>query len=490
MSILHRESATRLVFAMLVLLLWPAHHSHGVEVPVTQPADAGDDTGLIRNGKITLTLRETPISEVMEMLSRAARVNILLSDNVEGNVSVNLYDVSIDEAIDAIVASAGYSVERRRGSYFVVDRDEAGKHSAGGPTQLRTFKVQYSDPEVIAGILENHLSGYGQVTTLPERRMLVVEDTPHFLERISQLLKELDRRPLQILIEAQILEVGLKDSESYGLDWARLLESGNKVIEFGTQGLSNPGSPGLFLDYFSDDLTLVLDALRTRERLRTLSTPKILALEDSEAETIIGDRLGYNVTTTIDNVTTTSVEYLESGVILKVRPSVDEQDRILLDIHPEVSTGSVSDDGIPNQTTTEVTTTMLVESGKTVFIGGLIKRTAAETREGIPVLGDIPGVGLLFANKGIASVNTELVVLITPHILNPEGVMDAGNSRRVDAAASELEVQPKKTNRTMAKVKRFEDVLGLGGGQENTPGSGSVPSGAVESETEQVWFYE
>jgi type II secretory pathway component GspD/PulD (secretin) len=150
----------------------------------------------------------------------------------------------------------------------------------------------------------------------------------------------------------------------------------------------------------------------------------------------------------------------------------------------------VSDDGIPNQTTTEVTTTMLVESGKTVFIGGLIKRTAAETREGIPVLGDIPGVGLLFSNKGIASVNTELVVLITPHILNPEGVMDAGNSRRVNAAASELEVQPKKINRTMAKVNRFEDALGLGGGQEKSPGSGSVPSGTVESETEQVWFYE
>ena len=191
---------------VLLLLLWPAHHSHGVEAPENQPAETGDDTGLFRDGKITLTLRETPISEVMEMLSRAARVNILLSDNVEGNVSVNLYDVSIGEAIDAIVASAGYSVERRRGSYFVVDRDEAGKHSPGGPTRLRTFKIQYSDPEVIAGILENHLSGYGQVTTLPERRMLVVEDTPHFLERISQLLKELDRRPLQILIEAQILE--------------------------------------------------------------------------------------------------------------------------------------------------------------------------------------------------------------------------------------------------------------------------------------------
>jgi type II secretory pathway component GspD/PulD (secretin) len=433
------------------------------------------------------------------MLSRAAQVNILLSSDVAGNISVNLYDVSIDEAIDAIVASAGYGVERRRGSYFVVDREETGKHSPGGPTQLRTFKVQYSDPEVIAGLLENHLSGYGQVTTLPERRMLVVEDTPHFLNRISQLLKKLDRQPRQILIEAQILEVGLKDSESYGLDWVKIFESSNRIIEVGTQGLSNPGSAGLFLDYFSDDLELVLDALRTRERLRTLSTPKILALEDQEAETIIGDRLGYNVTTTIDNVTTTSTEFLESGVILRVKPSVDEQGRILLDIHPEVSTGSVSDDGIPNQTTTEVTTTMLVESGKTVFIGGLIKRSASETREGVPVLGDIPGLGLLFSNKGISSINTELVVLITPHILDHGMVrMDAGKGGMVGEVAENLEVQPQKIERTMSKVKRFEDILGLGPGEEDVPANTTVQAKVVAppvDETvappvDETWFYE
>jgi type II secretory pathway component GspD/PulD (secretin) len=445
----------------------------------------------MKDGKISLTLRDVAISEVMEMLSRAGRVNILLSDNVKGNVSVNLYNVSIDEAIESIVTSAGYGVERRKGSYFIVEREEAGKHSPGGPTRLRTFKVQYSDPDVIAKIIEPHLSGYGQVTSLPARRMLVVEDTPPFLERISTLLRELDRQPRQILIEAQILEVGLKDSESYGLDWAKLVESGSRVLRFGTTGLSNPGSPGLFLDYFSNDLNVVLDALRTRERLRTLSTPKLLALEDQEAETIIGDRLGYNVTTTIDNVTTTSTEFLESGVILRVKPSVDEQGRVLLDIHPEVSTGSVSDDGIPNQNTTEVTTTMLVESGKTVFIGGLIKRTASETREGIPILGDIPGLGLLFSNKGLSSVNTELVVLITPYILDHGRVeMDAGKSALVGEMERNLEVQPKKIERSMEQVKRFEDMLGVETDSENAQGSRPAQTNAAESATRQVWFIE
>jgi type II secretory pathway component GspD/PulD (secretin) len=346
------------------------------ETAVTNdPIPESVSEGIIDNGKISLTLRDVELSEVMEMLSRAAEVSILLSPDVTGKISVNLFEVSVDEAIRSIATTAGFGVEKRNGSYFIVDREEAGRSAAGGPTQLRTYKVQYSDPEVTAGILENHLSSFGQITTLPERRMIVVEDTPHFLNRIARLLKELDRQPRQILIEARILEIGLKDTESFGLDWIKIFESGSRTIEVGTQGLSNPGSAGFFFDVLTDDAALILDALRTRDRLRTLSTPKLLALEDHEAETIIGDRLGYNVTTTIDNVTTTSTEFLESGVILKVRPSVDGQNRVLLDIHPEVSTGSVSDDGIPNQNTTEVTTTMLVESGKTVFIGGLIKRS-------------------------------------------------------------------------------------------------------------------
>jgi len=443
----------KLLATLMVLIL-------SVSFSASLTAQQSDSTAVMQDGKLSLTLRDVAISEVMEMLSKSAKVNILVSDDVQGNISVNLYDIEVDDAIQSIATSAGYAVERRQGSYFIVARDEAGKSDAGGPTQLRTFKVQYSDPEVVAEVLENHLSSFGKVTTLTKRRLLVVDDKPHFLRRIEKLLKQLDRQPRQILIEARILEVGLQDSESYGLDWSKIFHSGEATI--GTQGLSNPGSPGLFFDYLSPNVSIVLDALRTRSRLRTLSTPKLLALEDQEAETIIGDRLGYNVTTTIDNVTTTSTEFLESGVILKVRPSVDEQNRILLDIHPEVSTGSVSDDGVPNQTTTEVTTSMLVDSGKTVFIGGLIKRSSEQTREGVPVLGDIPVIGGLFSNRALSSKNTELVVLITPYIVDDNKVLlDNGKSPLVKDVAQDLEVQPRRIEKILGDMEYFDEMAGM-----------------------------
>jgi type II secretory pathway component GspD/PulD (secretin) len=413
----------------------------------------------VDHGRISLNLRAVDITEVMEMLSRKQRLNILLADGVEGTVSLNLYDVEVKEAIKLIAAAAGYAVEDRNGTYFVVKHDEMGKYTPGGVTELRTFKVQYSDPALIAEIVKNHISGYGQITTLPERRLLVVEDTPLFLNRVERLLKAIDRQPRQILIEAKILEIGLRDGESFGLDWAKIFSYDGGEGSFGVRGLSNPGSPGVFFDLVTPNIEVFLDSLRSRARLRTLSTPKLLALEDREAEAIVGDRQGYNVTTTIDTVTTTSVEFLESGVILKVRPSVDGQGRILLQVHPEVSTGTVSDDGIPSQTTTEVTTTMLVESGKTVFIGGLIKQTTQESREGVPILGDIPLIGLAFSNRAITSINSELVVLITPYIVDREIVeLDNGKSEYVNQKDADLDSRARKIN------KHFKGMSYIGEG--------------------------
>ena len=103
---------------------------------------------------------------------------------------------------------------------------------------------------------------------------------------------------------------------------------------------------------------------------------------------------------------------------------------------------------------------MLVQSGQTIFIGGLLKRTATETREGVPFLGDIPLVGLLFSNRAINSINTELVVLITPYIIDQTRMaLDAGNSVKVGKIADELDVQSDRINQIMDKTGYTEDHM-------------------------------
>ena len=262
---------------------------------------------------------------------------------------------------------------------------------------------------------------------------------PSFINRIESILAEIDQEPKQIFIEAKILEITLRDSESFGLDWTKLFSSDGGSGSVGTRGLSNPLSPGLFFDLVTPNIEATLDALFARGSLRTLSTPKLLALENQEAEVIIGDRLGFRVTTTINQITSETIEFLESGVILRVLASVDRQGRIMLAIHPEVSTGRV-EDGIPNQVTTEVTTQMLVEGGQTVFIGGLIRRSLDQNKEGVPILGDLPLVGRVFSNKFDSSLNTETVVMITPHIVeNHNNVINAAEKARAIRIENQLD---------------------------------------------------
>jgi type II secretory pathway component GspD/PulD (secretin) len=381
--------------------------------------------------RVTLNFRESSIQEVFDVLSRKDKVNIVLGKGVTGTVSVNLYNITVNEAIYRVAEAAGFAVEFRNGDYFILDHKEAGLEHPEGFVKLRTFKVQYSDPKQVAEILTKYLSRHGKVTPLIDRRMIVIEDTPEFLERASKLLLELDAQPKQILIEAKVLEVTLNDGENYGVDWSKVFGSTNSTSgSFGTNGLTSgsatggPKQAGFFFSLANKNLEIFLEAQSTRNRIRTLSTPKLLAMENQEAKAVIGNSTGYMVTTTINQVTTQSVQFLESGVILRVIPSVDQQGRVLLKVHPEVSSTTLNA-GIPDKKSTEVTTDLLCEDGQSVFIGGLIKKVSNKDKTGVPILGDIPGIGRLFSTTTETVNNTETVVIITPKIVrDPRAISD------------------------------------------------------------------
>jgi len=368
--------------------------------------------------RISMTMKDADLADVMDMISREQRVNIFVSTDSNEQVSFSLYDMTLPDAVRAIANAAGLAVEFYDGNYFVVDRDEAGKYAPDALTQVQSFELQYVGVDEMQSFLEPYLSEYGEISVFEEKNIFLVEDTPEFLRRTAALVREIDKQPVQILIEAKILEITLTDEDSYGLDWTKFFTSDGGDGEFGTQGLSNPTSPGLFFDFANDNIAATLNALTSQGRVRTLSSPKLLAVEDHESSVIVGDRRGYSVTTTINQVTSESIEFLESGVILRVTPSVDAAGKILMDIHPEVSTGIINPlTGIPSQSTTEVSTRMIVPDGQTIFVGGLIKHSIEESKSGVPIVGRIPGVGRLFSNRENNITNTETIVLITPMIL-------------------------------------------------------------------------
>jgi type II secretory pathway component GspD/PulD (secretin) len=366
------------------------------------------------NKVISINVLDMDIAEVMAMLATKEQVNILVNNGVEGEISLNLYDVTIKQAIKAAARAGGYAAEIIGNTFYIVKPDEVGSRHKSSITTVRTFNIRYSDPQKVKTIIEEYLSDYGVVTVLEDRNMLVVEDTPEHVARVSTILKSIDETPSQILIEAKILEITLSDSNAYGINWTKVFNNGETAI--GVQGLTSPAS-GLFVNTIKDTFEATLEALYLRNDVRTLSSPNLVTRENTEASVIIGDRQGYRVTTTINQVTTESVEFLESGVILRVLPTVDESGNIIMQIHPEVSTGFISTDGIPSQQTTEVTTEVLTQDGRPIFIGGLIKNNVTDSKSGVPFISKIPLIGALFSSRTRGSNNTETVVLISPYIV-------------------------------------------------------------------------
>jgi type II secretory pathway component GspD/PulD (secretin) len=400
------------------------------------------------NERFTLNFRNMPIEQVFELLSRNDKVNIILSKGVSGTVSVNLYNVTVKEAIQSVANAGGYWVEVRNGDYVILPKDTVELPESS--TQVKTLKVQYSDTNQIAALLTQYKSRYGKITPLIGRKLIVVEDLPANLERIEKLLEQIDSQPKQIMIEAKILEITLDESERFGVDWKRVFGSPlpDSSGSLGTSGLATGSasapSQGFFFSFVNSKIQLFFDALATAGRVRTLSTPKLLALENQESKVIIGDSTGYKVTTTINLVTTESVLFLESGVILRVIPSVDQRGRITLKIQPEVSTASLLA-GIPSKKSIQVTTELICDDGQSIFIGGLIKARGSTERDGVPVLKDIPVLGRLFSSTNDAVSTSETVVIITPYIVAQPADIARESAARArdadDAAARILELQ-------------------------------------------------
>jgi type II secretory pathway component GspD/PulD (secretin) len=405
------------IFINILLSLALSLHMTAVQAKI----DVGTGTA---GERIDLSFKDTPIREVYQMLSLQNNVNIILSDDVEGTVSLNLYRVTVEYAIRSIAESSGYVAEKRGGTFVIVAQDQTGKDAVNGNTDIRSYKIQYTDIATVNTLITSYLSRYGKITMIEQQSLLVIEDMPDFLAKIEKLIALVDKAPRQILIEAKILEIGLRHDESFGINWSIMGGDGS----IGTRGFASTTAPGLFLEVVTPDINVFLNALSEDGRVRTLSTPKLLVLENQEAEVIIGERTGYRVTSTINLVTSESIEFLDSGVILKVTASVDRQNRIMLKVHPEVSTATVTA-GIPSLSTTEVTTQLLANNGQNILIAGLIKRSEARNKSSVTGLGTLPGIGGLFSSDKEVGINTETVILITPRIVD-QAIAD--NNRRLE----------------------------------------------------------
>lgn len=306
---------------------------------------------------------------------------------------------------------------------------------ADSPIQTRVFDLNYAQADKLSEKIKEALTkGVGSIKIDERTNKIAVTDYPHNLAEIEKVVRAFDEKTPQVLIDAQLIQINPSDKFEMGVDWdywiqkyfdakASLPINTSSTLFLGT-ATSTPTEPG--------DYKAVIDILRTIGDTKVLSSPRIIALNNQEAKIHVGSKEAYITSTTSQSgtgttVTSQSVNFVDVGIQLYVTPTINRDGFVTMRIKPEISEATRTDiksedqiTQVPIVSTSEAETTVMVKDGVTIIIGGLRKDKREKTVKKIPLLGDLPGVGLFFRSTSDHLTKTELIILLTPHIISGE----------------------------------------------------------------------
>jgi len=394
-----------------------------------------------------LELREEEIGNVIAMMAQYADIDIIKSPDVTGTITATLTDVPLEEALSNILAAHGYGYIKDENLIRIVPLKEITEV----PERMvsRIYRITYADVEEVEKTLAKFIQKPGSLSSNVGTSNIIVTERESTIKAIDTFIAEIDRITPQILVEARIYDISSTDKLDLGVEW----QAGRNIVYdtpsgTGTLGV-NPtttnrdpltgvfsgatgktsGTTGaLRVGWLnaSIDIDLLLRAQQNKTNAKLLANPRILVLDNESALIKIISEIPYQeLTESSEGGSIGTTSFKEVGVELIVTPHLTRDGMIRLQLQPKFSV-HVSD--VTFQTVDlqypqpvidrrEAETTLLIKNGQTVVLGGLRKKDVTQQINKIPLLGDIPLVGALFRFEGEKTINSELVVFITPHII-------------------------------------------------------------------------
>jgi len=404
----------------------------------TQQAPAATPPPTVSPRLVSLDAADADLARVLQILAERGGFNLITGPGVgAGRISVRMKDVPVDQAVNLVVRAAGLGYERIGNSILVADA-RALKEETGLSSYV--VELKYADANEVMAALKDLVQTV-QVDKGGNR--LIIVTSPRIISEVEEIVEVMDVPTRQVMLEARIVEVSTDHLLKLGIDWDQLNRRSYTFVEGNYDSISGsgtgiisglkvfpntPGTHDIFkLNNFSriaDVYRVVIDLAITDGSARVLANPKLTTLNGKEASILIGSRIPYEVqgTTFAGNAAapTTTVEKEEVGIKLRITPLINADGYITTTIAPEVSTvvafrGANND--LPVVATREASTTVRLKDGSSVIIGGLLSEDKTETVTKVPILGQIPGVGLLFQHHDSQSNKRDLVIEVTPHIL-------------------------------------------------------------------------
>jgi len=435
----------------------PAAASQAPEVvPTPSPQKPRAQIQASTNGegdqRLQIYFPETDIRDILDSLSAQGNLNILASKSVQGKLSLRLTNVDVEGALDAVLRATGLA-SRRDGQFIFVGSPEEFNtmEQSADRVGTRIYRPNYVSSAELQTLIQPILTervGVVGVSSPAEAGIaadaasaggykfaggdvLMVRDYEAVLAQVDQIVAEVDVRPMQVAIEAMILSVKLNDTDTLGVNWDLLRDKKHLRFAIGMPDTTLPTTfttGGLNFAFLDSNLGAFIEALQEYNETDVIATPRIMVINKQRAEIQIGRQQGYVTSTVTETSTTQTVQMMDTGTILRLRPFISSDGLIRVEVHPELSTGEVVEKGdvlVPDKELTQVTTNVMVRDGCTVVLGGLFRDEVSNDVNQVPVLGSLPVIGALFRNRTDKTTRHEILVLLTPHIIyEPESCQE------------------------------------------------------------------
>lgn len=422
--------------------------------------------------RVDLDFRDADIQNILRLLGDVGRVNIVSSDDVSGSVTIRLRNVPWDQALEVILEAKGLGMVRRGNLIRVAPADrlrqeredaiaEAQAARTLVPLETRLVPVSYARANELSARVQTMLSDRGLVNVDERTNVLIVSDTAANLDLIEELVRALDTQTPQVLIEGRIVEATSQYQRDVGIQWGGdvtfATTNGNPTgiafpynvgaaggavdTQTPTAGLSpfggaasspnfavnlpaavgtgSGGALGLTLGSVGGNINLNvrLSALESNGTFRIISSPRILTLDNREAHIAQGTLIPYSQV----SAQGVNTAFQEAKLELTVTPHVTADGSVLMSVsitRDEPDFSRTSTRGDPTILKREAETELLIEDGHTAVIGGIYTRNQSRNVDQVPFFGSIPVLGVLFQRRRVADSRNELLIFITPRIVN------------------------------------------------------------------------
>ncbi|KFE52850.1 type IV pilus secretin PilQ [Pseudomonas syringae] len=406
--------------------------------------------------KLSLNFQDIDVRSVLQLIADFTSLNLVASDTVQGGITLRLQNVPWDQALDLVLKTKGLDKRKIGNVLLVAPADEIAARERQemeslkqiaelAPLRRELLQVNYAKAADIAKLFQSVTSAEakaderGSITVDDRTNNIIAYQTQDRLDELRRIVSQLDIPVRQVMIEARIVEATVGYDKALGVRWGGSSTNGNFTAGGGTaqpttltgQSTSAPyvdlgaagATSGIGISFLTDNTTLDLElsAMEKTGNGEIVSQPKVVTSDKETAKILKGTEIPYQESSSSG---ATSVSFKEASLSLEVTPQITPDNRIIMEVKVTKDEPDYLNmvNGVPPIKKNEVNAKVLVSDGETIVIGGVFSNTQSKTVDKVPFLGDVPYLGRLFRRDVVSEDKTELLVFLTPRIMNNQAI--------------------------------------------------------------------